>query len=50
MNQKLYLPFPKKGDLETTKNYKAITFTALAVKVYKYTASQSDLISSWKNS
>ena len=28
------LPFPKKGDLEMTKNYRGITLTAIASKIY----------------
>ena len=28
------LPFPKKGDLGLTKNYRGITFTSIAVKIY----------------
>ena len=28
------LPFPKKGDLSITKNYKGITLTAIAAKIY----------------
>ena len=28
------LPFPKKGDLGITKNYRGITLTAIAAKVY----------------
>ena len=28
------LPFPKKGDLSITKNYRGITLTAIAVKIY----------------
>ena len=28
------LPFPKKGDLGLAKNYRGITFTSIAVKIY----------------
>ena len=28
------LPFPKKSDLEITKNYRVITFTSIAAKIY----------------
>ena len=28
------LPFPKKGDLRFTKNYRGITFTSVAAKIY----------------
>ena len=27
-------PFPKKGDLELAKNYRGITLTSLAAKIY----------------
>ena len=29
------LPFPKKGDLRITKNYRGITLTSIAAKIYK---------------
>ena len=28
------IPFPKKSDLEITKNYQGITFTSIAAKIY----------------
>ena len=28
------LPFPKKGDLGLVKNYRGVTFTSTAVKIY----------------
>ena len=28
------LPFPKKGDLALAKNYRGITLTSIAVKIY----------------
>ena len=31
------LPFPKKGDLGLAKNYRGITLTSIAVKIYETT-------------
>ena len=34
MDEGLHLPFPKKGDLGLAKNYRGITFTSIATKIY----------------
>ena len=34
MDERLHPPFPEKSDLEFTKNYRYITLTAIATKVY----------------
>ena len=32
--KKYILPFPKKGDLGLAKNYRSITLTSIAAKIY----------------
>ena len=34
MNKRLHPHIPKKGDLEIGKNYRGITLTSIAVKIY----------------
>ena len=34
LDEECILPFPKKGDLELVKNYRGITLTFIAVKIY----------------
>ena len=34
MDEGMLLPFPKKGDLGLAKNYRGITLTSIAAKIY----------------
>ena len=34
MDEGIHPPFPKKGDLGLTKNYRGITLTSIAAKIY----------------
>ena len=34
MNEGMHPPFPKKGDLRLAKNYRSITHTSIATKIY----------------
>ena len=34
MDEGMHLPFPKKGDLGLAKNYRRITLTSIAAKIY----------------
>ena len=34
MDEGMHIPFPKKGDLGLTKNYRGITLTSIAAKIY----------------
>ena len=34
MDEGMHTPFPKKGDLGLAKNYRGITLTSIAAKIY----------------